>query len=79
VGDVTYGLDYSFAYRITRLRNVQVVLRSLLDDAMRTIGARTELEATLLSVCGPCEPRALVRSGRTSREIEQASRVDQPH
>lgn len=50
MGDVTYGPDYSFAYRITRLRNVQVVLRSLLDDAMRTIGARTELEAIAVGV-----------------------------
>lgn len=50
VGDVTYGQDYSFTYCITRLSNVQVVLCSLLDDVMRTIGARTELEAIAVGV-----------------------------
>lgn len=45
VCDVTYGPDYSFTYRITRLRDVRVVLRSALDDAMRLIDAPTELEA----------------------------------
>jgi hypothetical protein len=37
--------DYTFTYRITRLRDVRVGLRGVLDDAMRRIGARSELEA----------------------------------
>jgi hypothetical protein len=45
VCDVTYGPDYSFTYRITRLPDVRVGLRSVLDEAMRRIGARSELEA----------------------------------
>ena len=45
VCDVTYGQDYSFTYRITRLRDARVDLRPLLDEAMRKIGARSELEA----------------------------------
>jgi hypothetical protein len=45
VCDVTYGSDYSFTYRITRLRDARVGLRSVLDEAMRKIGTRSELEA----------------------------------
>lgn len=45
VCDVTYGPDYSVTYRITRLRDARVDLRSLLNDAMRRTGARSELEA----------------------------------
>jgi hypothetical protein len=45
VCNVTYGPDYSFTYRITRLPDVRVDLRAVLDDAMRKIGARSELEA----------------------------------
>lgn len=45
VCDVTFGPDYSFTFRVTRLPDVRVGLRSVLDDAMRRIGARTELEA----------------------------------
>ncbi len=37
--------DYSFTYRITRLRDVRVGLRGVLDEAMRRSGARSELEA----------------------------------
>lgn len=43
--DVTYGPDYSFTYRITRLRDVRVELRPMLDKAMGTIGTHSELEA----------------------------------
>jgi hypothetical protein len=45
VCDVTWGPDYSFTYRITRLRDVRVGLRGVLDEAMRRSGARSELEA----------------------------------
>lgn len=45
VCDVTYGPDYSFTFRVTRLADVRVGVRSVLDDAMRRIGARSELEA----------------------------------
>lgn len=37
--------DYSFTYRITRLPDVRVKLSAGLDEAMRKIGARSELEA----------------------------------
>jgi hypothetical protein len=37
--------DYRFTYRITRLPDVRVDLRSVLDEAMRRSGARSELEA----------------------------------
>ncbi len=37
--------DYTFTYRITRLRDVRVGLRRLLDEAMRRIRSRSELEA----------------------------------
>ena len=39
------GGDYSFTYRTTRLPDVRVGLRGVLDEAMRKIGARSELEA----------------------------------
>jgi hypothetical protein len=45
VCDVTYGPDYSFTYRITRLPDVRVNMRSVLDDAMKRSGIRSELEA----------------------------------
>jgi hypothetical protein len=50
VCDVTYGPDYSFTYRITRLPDARVDLRSLLDEAMRKSGARSELEAIVASL-----------------------------
>lgn len=37
--------DYSFTFRVTRVRDARVDLRSLLDDAMHRMGARSELEA----------------------------------
>ncbi|HVE48405.1 MAG TPA: hypothetical protein VNG69_02165 [Casimicrobiaceae bacterium] len=37
--------DYTFTYRITRLPDVRVDFRSVLDEAMRRSGARSELEA----------------------------------
>jgi hypothetical protein len=37
--------DYTFTYRITRLRDVRVGLQGLLDEAKGRIGARSELEA----------------------------------
>ena len=37
--------EYSVSYRITRLPDVRVGLRSVLDEAMRKIGARSELDA----------------------------------
>jgi hypothetical protein len=37
--------DYSFTYRITRLPDVRVGLRGVLDEATRRSGARSELEA----------------------------------
>jgi len=45
VCDVTYGPDYSFTFRVTRLPDVRTDLRSILDEAMRRSGARSELEA----------------------------------
>ena len=45
VCDVTYGPDYSFTYAITRLPDVRVGLHGVLDEAMRKIGARSEIEA----------------------------------
>lgn len=45
VCDVTFGPDYSFTFRVTRLANARVQVRLVLDEAMRTIGARSELEA----------------------------------
>jgi hypothetical protein len=45
VCDVTYGPDYTFTYRITRLSDVRVGLSAVLDEAMRKVGARSELEA----------------------------------
>jgi hypothetical protein len=45
VCDVTYGPDYSFTYRITRLPDVEVRLEAVLKEAMSKIGARSELEA----------------------------------
>jgi hypothetical protein len=45
VCDVTYGPDYTFTYRITRMPDVRVGLRSVLDEAMQRSGARSELEA----------------------------------
>jgi hypothetical protein len=45
VCDVTYGPDYSFTYRITRLPDVRVDLRSVLNEAMQRSGARSEIEA----------------------------------
>lgn len=43
-GDVDLP-DYSFTFRVTRVRDARVELRSLLDDAMHRTGARSELEA----------------------------------
>ena len=37
--------DYSFTYRITRLSDVKGGLHGILDEAMRKIGTRSELEA----------------------------------
>lgn len=37
--------DYSFTFHVMRLPDVRVGLRSVLDDAMHKIGARSELEA----------------------------------
>ncbi|MBL8037819.1 MAG: hypothetical protein JNN16_09990 [Nitrospira sp.] len=37
--------DYSFTFRVTRVRDARVELRSLLEDAMHRTGARSELEA----------------------------------
>ena len=45
VCDVTFGPDYSFTFRVTRLADARVQVRVVLDEAMRTIGARSELEA----------------------------------
>jgi hypothetical protein len=45
VCDVTYGPDYSFTYRITRLPDAQGGLHRVLDEAMHKIGTRSELEA----------------------------------
>ncbi|HSA86339.1 MAG TPA: hypothetical protein VLE46_09160 [Nitrospira sp.] len=45
VCDVTWGPDYTFTYRITRLPDAQGGLHGVLDEAMRKIGARSELEA----------------------------------
>jgi hypothetical protein len=48
IGEVCGGSDlpdYSFTFRVTRVRDARVALRSLLEDAMRRTGARSELEA----------------------------------
>jgi hypothetical protein len=37
--------DYTFTWRVTRLADAQVDLRSVLDEAMQRSGARSELEA----------------------------------
>ncbi len=37
--------DYSFTFRVTRMRDARIDLRSLLADAMHRTGARSELEA----------------------------------
>ena len=37
--------DYSFTFRVTRVRDARVELRSLLDETMHRTGARSELEA----------------------------------
>ena len=47
VCDVTFGPDYSFTFRVTRLPDARVRVRVVLDDAMRAIGARSELEAVV--------------------------------
>jgi hypothetical protein len=55
-----YPGDYTFTYRITRLPDVQVGLRALLDKAMPRIGARSELDAIaagLRSLNGPSPRR----------------------
>lgn len=44
-GICTPAADYTFTYRITRLPDVRVGLRSVLDEAMQRSGARSELEA----------------------------------
>jgi hypothetical protein len=44
VCDVTFGPDYSFTFRVTRLPDVRVVGRSVLDEAMQRSGIRSELE-----------------------------------
>jgi hypothetical protein len=68
VCDVTYGPDYSFTYRITRLPDVRVDLRSVLDEAVRRSGARSELEvivAGLRSLRAP-SPRKIERGNSQS-------------
>jgi hypothetical protein len=45
VCDVSWGPDYTFTYRITRLPDAQGGLHGVLDEAMRKIGTRSELEA----------------------------------
>jgi hypothetical protein len=45
VCDVTFGPDYSFTYRITRLADVRTHLHEILEEAMHKTGARSELEA----------------------------------
>jgi hypothetical protein len=37
--------DYTFTWRITRLRDVRIDLRAVLDEAMQKSGTRSELEA----------------------------------
>lgn len=44
VCNVTFGPDYSFTFRVTRLPDVRVVARSVLDEAMQRSGIRSELE-----------------------------------
>jgi hypothetical protein len=63
VCDVTYGPDYSFTYRITRMPDVRVGLRGVLDEAMRRSGIRSELEAIAAGL------RAL--RGPSRRKIER--------
>jgi hypothetical protein len=45
VCDVSWGPDYTFTYRITRLPDAQGGLHGVLDEAMRKIGTRSEQEA----------------------------------
>ncbi len=45
-GQICAGFpDYTFTWRVTRLPDVRVDLRSVLDEAMHRSGARSELEA----------------------------------
>jgi hypothetical protein len=60
--------EYSFTYRITRLPDVRVDLRSVLDEAMLRSGARSEVEAIaggLRSLRAPT-PRNIERETATS-------------
>lgn len=50
--------DYSFTYRITRLPDVQVDPRVVLEDAMRRSGARTEMDAVIAGLRKLPAPRS---------------------
>jgi hypothetical protein len=39
--------DYTFTFRVTRLPDLQVHLKNVLEEAMRTVQARSELEAII--------------------------------
>ena len=59
VCDVTWGPDYKFTYRVTRLPDMHVIGRDLLDAVKIQIGARSDLEALAagLRALRPLQPR----------------------
>ena len=67
VCDVTYGPDYSFTYRVTRLPDVRVGLHGVLEEAMHKIGTRSELEAIVAGL------RALRAPSPRKVELETAN------
>ena len=60
---MTYGPDYSFTYRITRLSDVRVELSAVLMRRCARVGARSELEAIVAGL------RSL-RAPKSVRQIE---------
>lgn len=62
--------DYTFTYRVTRLPNVSVGLRSVLDEAIHKIGARSELEAIAAGLRSLRAPHP--RQGRDENSSQSA-------
>jgi hypothetical protein len=59
--------DYSFTFRVTRLPDARIGVRSVLDEAMRRIGSGSELETIVagLRSLPPPSPRK-IESGTAS-------------
>lgn len=62
--------EYTFTYRVTRLADVSVGLRDVLDEAMSRIGARSELEVVVAGLRSLRAP--------SPREIEAETAVSLP-